>query len=416
MKKYFAYALTLLATMFVAACSEEKGGYDGPNEVTMDVLNGNTTIIEDGDEAVSVKITLIRAYDKDVALTVSVQGTEPERLVINPQPVTIAAGSTSATFEVSSAKLGNLSEQLQYTLTCTDLQKDMEMINSVTINMRPRTGMDDLTDAQLALIDNWRGTYGIDVSKWIGQVTLSGEVTEPGDGSTEVFMETKTTALNGKTVITLGDGCTEDKIVLKMVDNPMGMSDFLRNWFLKNTIEDDEYFTLGETGPAVMALINWNKNTQETFNVTLDGIEIDLSNPTGADGDKTFAINYVKEGDAPVIGLDGNPIDAEEYYYSKTSWIPFKYEYSAWTRLLQKVEEGDEVAWEYFNTDGTSDPEYYLLNSSVNEDEWEAEENNYYVVPSGSIDFENGIMTFEFPADHTYAGGYSRVNVTYTAN
>lgn len=416
MKKYFAYALALLATVFVAACSEDDGKkYDGPNGVTLEVQDGNATIIEDGDDAVSVKVTLDHDYDKDVTLTISVQGTEPERLVINPQPVTIVAGAASAFFEVSSAKLGNLSEQRQYTLTCTGLQSDMEMVNSVTINLRPRTGMDDLTEAQLALIDNWRATYGIDMTKWIGQVALSGEVTEPGNGSTEAFVEPKTTPLSGKTVITLGEGCTEDKIVLKMVDNPMGMTDFLRNWFLKNTVEDDEFFTVEDgTGSVVMPLINWNKDTQETFNVTLDGIEIDLSE--AAAGSKTFDINYVVEGDAPVLGLDGKPIDADEYYYGKSSWIPFKYEYSAWTRLLEKVAEGDESAIEYFNINGTSDPEYYLMYSSVNEDEWEAEENNYYVVPSGSIDFENGKMTFTFPADHMYAGGYSRVNITYSAN
>ena len=417
MKKYFAYALTLLAAIFVTACSEDDGpaGYNGKNSVTLAIQGGNSTLIEDGDDVINVSVTLDRSYTTDVQLDILVQGTETNRLVVTPQPVTIAAGSMSATFQVKSAKLGNLTGQLQYTLTCGDLQSDMKMVTPVTINLRPRTGLDDLTAEQLALIESWKNNYGIDVTPWIGQVALSGEVTEPGDGSLTAFSEQKVTSLGGKSVITLGEGCTEDKIVLKMVDNPMGLTAFLYDWLRKETVENDEDFTVDEfgSGTVVMPLINWNKDTQETFNVTLDGIEIDLTQSTG---DQTYAVNYVKEGTAPVLGLDGNPIDEEEYYYGKESWIPFKYEYSAGTRLLQKVAEGNEDALEYFNTDGTSDPEYYLLNSGVNEDEWEAEENNFYVVPAGSIDFKNGTMSFAFPADHRYAGGYARVNVTYTAN
>lgn len=417
MKKYFAYAMTLLAACFVSACSDDDDpttSYVGKNEVTLTVQGGNTTLIEDEDDAITVSIAMIRAYDTDVQLTVNVQGTETERLAINPQPVTIAAGSTSATFQVTSAKLGNLSNQIQYTLSLTNLQSDMELVNTVNINLRARTGTEDLTEAQKALVESWKANYGIDVTRWMGRVALTGDIAEPGDGSIDAFIEPKTTELAGASILTLGEGCTEDKIVLKMVDNPMGLTAFLYDWLRKETIENDEDFTVDEYGSGciVMPLINWNKDSQETFNVTLDGIEIDLTAPTG---EKTYAINYVKEGDAYVLDQTGNPI-GEDYYYSKTSWIPFKYEYSAWTRLLEKVKEGNDDALEFFNADGTSDPEYYLLNSSVNEDEWEAEENNYYVEPSGSIDFATGKMTFTFPADHRYAGGYSRVNVTYTAN
>lgn len=50
MKKYFAYALTLLAAIFVTACSEDDGpaGYNGKNDVTLAIQGGNSTLIEDG--------------------------------------------------------------------------------------------------------------------------------------------------------------------------------------------------------------------------------------------------------------------------------------------------------------------------------------------------------------------------------
>lgn len=424
MKKYLATALTLILGVFMVACSddEETTGYKGKNTVTLAVESGATTLIEDEDEVVTVSVTLDRVYSQDVNLSVQVQGTEPERLVVTPQPVTIAAGSTKATFEVQSSKQGNLAGQLQYTLTCGDLQSDMTMGNTVIINLRPRTGMDDLTDTQLALIESWKSNYGVDVTPWMGQISLEGDVTEPGDGLTDPFVEQKSYNLNGKSVITLGEGCTEDKIVLKMVDNPLGMTNVLYDWLRKNTIEDEVNFTQGYGGPIVMDLINWNKNTQETFNVSLDGIEIDLTEAQTEDGVTTFDVKFVKEGTAYVLGLDGNPVNVvydeeagpEPATYSKESWIPFTYEYTAWSRLLQKVAENDDSALELFNTDGTADPEYYLLPSDVNYDTFDSEENNFYVEPKGSINFQDGTMEFMFPADHALAGGYARVNVKYS--
>ncbi|MDE7378533.1 MAG: DUF4929 domain-containing protein [Paraprevotella sp.] len=423
MKKYFAYATILLAACFVSACNEdeEPATYTGKNGVTLNILNGNGTLIEDEDDAVTVSVTLDRPYDTDINLTVNVQGPEPEHLLITPNPVTVKAGSKSTTFQVVSAQLGNLAEQHQYTLNMTNLQSDMEIIQTVNITLRTRTGMDDLTHEQKALVESWKTNYGIDVTPWIGKISLTGNVTEPGDGYTADFTEPKETTLQGASIITLGEGCTEDKIVLKMVDNPMGLTAFLYDWFRKNTVEDFEYYANEEwgTGLETMEKINWNKDSQEIFNVTLDGIEIDLTQAT----DNGYAIHFTKEGTAYVYDVNGNPLlyaledeEPEPWFYSKECWIPFKYEFSAWTRLLTMVAEGDEEALEMAIGLSTADPEYFLLFSSVNEDGYDSEENNYYVEPRGSIDFTNGTMTFEFPADHQLAGGYARVNVTYTAN
>lgn len=156
-KKYFAYAMTLLASCFVGACSNDDDpttSHVGKNEVTLTIQGGNTTLIENEDDAITVSIAMIRAYDTDVQLTVNVQGTETERLTINPQPVTIAAGSKNATFQVTSAKLGNLTDQIQYTLGLTNLQNDMELMNTAYINLCTRTGIEDLTEDQKALVES----------------------------------------------------------------------------------------------------------------------------------------------------------------------------------------------------------------------------------------------------------------------
>ncbi|MCM1108348.1 MAG: DUF4929 domain-containing protein [Clostridium sp.] len=423
MKKYFAYAMTALVACFAASCSEdeEPTGYVGTNGVTLTVQGGNT-LIENEDGSVNVTVALDRAYDVDVKLSVEVQGTEPERLTVTPNPVTITAGNKTATFEVTSTKLGNLTGPLQYTLTMGSLQADMEMVQTVFVNLRPATDADtELTEEQQALVESWKANYGIDVTRWLGKVTLNGDVTEPGEGTTTYFSEQRTTPLSGTTIFTLGEGCTEDKIVLDMVDNPMGMTAFFYNWLRQNTVDDDEYFNHvdydvpEEDRPVKIAdLIGWSKTSQETFNVTLKGLVIDLTE----ENDNGNTIQFVEEGESYVLDADGNPIeiDGETYTYSAASWIPFEFKFSAWDRLLQLIAQGDEMAIEGFNIDYTSDPYYYLRYSGITEDEWDAEENNFYVEPAGSIDFNAGKMTFAFPADHMYAGGYARVNVTYTAN
>lgn len=424
MKQFFAYAMVLIVTSFAASCDDNGGNdeYKGSNGVSLSVVTGGNTLMEDEDETVAVSVSLDRSYDKDVALTVNVMGAEPERLVVNPNPVTIQAGSTTATFTVSSAKKGDLTEQVQYTLTMSGLLDDMEMVQTVFVNLRPAATADtELTEMQRALVESWKANYGIDMMQWLGKVNLNGNVVEPGDGLTSYFSEQRTTTLNGTTIFALGEGCTEDKIVLDMVDNPMGMTAFLYNWLRQNTVDDDEYFNFvdeevpEEDRPVKIAtLIDWSKTSQETFNVTLKGLVIDLTDKK----ENGYDVLFVQEGESVVMGMDGNPIevDGETFSYSAGSWIPFEFKYTAWERLQKLVAEGNEMAIEGFNIDGTSDPYYYLRYSGITQDEWEADENNFYVEPKGMADFDGGKMTFAFPADHVYAGGYARVNVTYTVN
>ena len=159
---------------------------------------------------------------------------------------------------------------------------------------------------------------------FIGSIKVKTTVFSSEGGSTQDFATEFTREFNGKSIIGLSSSATTSSAVLKMTDNPMGLTEFLYFLLKKNTIEDTEYFTLQPNPQKVMGLINWNKNSQETFNVSLDNIEI-----------KT-PINGVSE-----INFIG---DVNKTNESVIKVVPFKMEYTAWDRLKNLAASGNTEA------------------------------------------------------------------------
>ena len=54
------------------------------------------------------------------------------------------------------------------------------------------------------------------------------------------FYDEETRSFEGKSVITLSDNATAERPILKMIDNPLGLTSFLWEILKKETIEDDE--------------------------------------------------------------------------------------------------------------------------------------------------------------------------------
>ena len=61
----------------------------------------------------------------------------------------------------------------------------------------------------------------------------------------------------------------------------------------------------------------------------------------------------------------------------------------------------------------TLNPAYYLVNSGIDADQWEAEP-SLYVKPTASYD--DTLMTFTFPWDFMNASGYEKVVVKISLN
>ena len=90
--------------------------------------------------------------------------------------------------------------------------------------------------------------------------------------------------------------------------------------------------------------------------------------------------------------------------------VPFAYNYSAWNRLKELLDAGDnELAQKYVDYGATLDPTHYLFYSGIDEDYWE---DGNWMEPQGVL--TGNKLTFQFNFDHYSAGGYSIIRVEYT--
>lgn len=407
----------------LVSCSDDKDPDSSVvNHIYLQVPDGNATIVAGTDATIEVQVRLSQAAAENTSFTFEVEGDENGVFVITNNPVIIKAGEAEGFFTVACAEGAEVTEDIDAKFSITNLDpKKFDIAQNLTIKMLAPQSSGDLDSELAALVETWKTNYGIDLLPWIGNVKLEGEIEFPGDGYLDPFISPTTYTLSGYTKFAISAESTEEVPALDMIDNPMGMSNYLYTTLRQLTVEDYEFFANEDEeysqGGQIMKLIGWNAESQESFSVTLPGIKItDIT-----DGKAT--LEFVKEGENYILNSKGEPIFSESMdeflvHNFATSWIPFQYDFTAWNRQLGLVEDGNEEAIELTEFYVTADPEYYLGTEDVLEDYYEGEEDilNYYVYPSGEIDFNAGTITFEFPFCHSDQYGYSRVKVTYTLN
>lgn len=420
---YLATAVALLCTVAAVSCSEK----DEPSQPTvthiyLSVPDGKTSIADDSDETITVEVSLSAKVAQETTFKFTATGADASLISFGDNPVTIAAGSTTGFFTVKSAQTGNVMESTSFSFDIEGLDASkFDISTNATITLLPAANLANLTEEQKALIQSWKTSYGIDLTPWIGNISLQGTIDFPGGGARDAFTNPETINLSGSTVFNLSPEATAEVPALDMVENPMGMTEYLYKVFRALTVGDQEYFALEDdgTGIELMELINWNAGSSETFTASLPGLK--LTNI--ANGKAT--IKFVAEGEDLILNSQGQPIvddlmDGAYYTYAyHSSWIPFAYNFSAWNRQLGLMEQNNPTALELQSYGVTAAPACYLGLSDVLEDVWEIDEeedgvSNFYVEPSAEIDFNAGTMKFIFPFDSADQYGYSRITVTYS--
>lgn len=416
---YLAPAAILLFAATAPSCSDDNEPEAPVNHIYLKTSDGTSTMIDKSGETVTVAMSLSAPVAETTTFTIETTGIEAGLVEVEGNPVSIQAGATTATFTVKATGAGTLTQSKSFSFTIANLNSaKFDITQNATITLLPDASMSALTPEQRALVAAWRDTYGIDMAPWIGPVSLRGTIEFPGDGYRTPFIEPATIALSGHTVFGLGADASEATPVLDMTDNPMGMSEYLYKAFRQLTIDDNEYFTdpYNEPALALMEMLGWNATSEETFGVSLPGLKITQIK----DGKAT--VEFVSEGDDFILGSDGNPIYSEVLeenlvYSDHTSWIPFVYDYSAWSRQLALLESNDPTAMEAQSYGNTAAPGCYLgIGDVLKGDDYDEDEDEdeFFVVPHAEIDFNAGTMTFVFPFMHGDQYGYSRVTVTYT--
>mgnify|MGYP002590034070 FL=1 len=314
----------------------------------------------------------------------------------------IKAGEKKASFKVASNHKSLLNTQKVLTLKVKDFTDSrMRVWNELKLIAKPSPTLPELTEEQIELIEGYRERYGVNLNRFIGEVKCHVTVIYPAD-DIGTFYDEETRSFEGKSVITLSDNATAERPILKMIDNPLGLTSFLWEILKKETIEDDEVWMEQPYNQAMVKAINFSEDEEE-FKVLLDNIELEP---------EAQSISFVTT--------------VQDVYGYDLENVPFEYSFTAWDRWKTMGEQGKTVSvlegdnWVEYSVAEliteyatTLDPIAYLLYSSIDEDGWGNEPPDF-IEPKGS--FNEDTFTFQFSWDHYNSGGYTQIYVTYTLN
>ena len=397
MRNLLMFGCILAAMAGFISCEDDNngnGGYEGVNYIYLTSQNGKTTIYETDEEPLVIDVMLTAALEKDLTLTFALTGTEGV-VSIEGNPVTIKAGEKTGSFNVVSKNANVLEETANYTVALdasTVLPENVELKESLSFVVTPVIVEEqDPTDEKTALLNAYKESTGIDLTKYIGLVNVSTVITGTDPDSGEP-LEPRT--MNGKTLIELSESATAEAPVLNMTTNAMGIEDYMYQILRSVTVDNDDYWYGEYTMPCyatLMTALNWNKTSEEVFSMSLDGITF------GAEG----AIEFLGQG--------------LNQYEEEITIVPFDYSFTAYDRELAAIESGDfnpseDPDWMY---DATANPYYHLNCDDITEDWYEMDGN--WIEASASV--SETALTFTFCV---YAcsldSDYTRIVATYTPN
>lgn len=395
------YVLFLLG--LVTSCSNDIDyTYKGSNYIQISTAD-DPAIAENDDRPVTVDVLLATAVETDATIHFELSGNEDGVLNMeNDGSVLIKAGEKKASFKIASNHKGLIKAQRSMTLKVKDYTDPrMQAWRDLKLIVKPSVESPTLTEEQLELIKGYKEKYGLDLNQFIGVLKCNVEIRYP-EGDIGTFYDEETRSFEGKSVITLSDNATAERPILKMIDNPLGLTSFLWEILKKETIEDDEVWMEQPYNQAMVKAINFSEDEEE-FKVLLDNIELEP---------EAQSISFV------TTVQDVNGYDLKN--------VPFEYSFTAWDRWKTMGEQGKTVSvlegdnWVEYSVAEliteyaiTLDPIAYLLYSSIDEDGWENEPSDF-IEPKGS--FNEDTFTFQFSWDHYNSGGYTQIYVTYTLN
>ena len=394
MKRILVFGCMLAAMAGFTACTDDNtgnGGYEGINYIYLSTQEGKTTLYETDSDPVVVEVMLTASLDEDLVLDFSLAGAEGV-VSLEGTPVTIKAGDKTASFNVVSNNANMLEAASNYTVGLAEdvvLPENVELKETLSFVVSPMTS-EALTDAQKAVLEAYKASTGIDLSKYIGVVNVSTVITGT-DPETYEPLDPRT--VKGKSLITVSESATAEAPVLKMLTNAMGIEDHMYQILRSVTVDADDYWYGEYTLPCyetLMETLGWNKTSEEVFTMSLDGI--------------TFA------ADKSVAFLGAGL----SQYEDEITIVPFDYSFTAYEREIAALADGSldpssDPDWAY---DATANPYYHLNCDDITEDLYEG---GNWIEASASV--SETALTFTFCVYGCYLDGdYTRIVATYTPN
>ena len=377
-------SITLLAFCLCSACREEIDyrEYTGSNEIK--VIAEETALTPQLNDTISV--TILRAVAKETQeLTISVND-DPEGFIECPTGVYFEGSARRTTFYVTLKKGITVSKTFWPSLAIAlrPQGKPSKLYLSVS-KSKPQYAP---TEAEKNLIALWE-SRGYPLGKILGKhLPVELTVSWPANGGLVDFRDAGSSSYRGVTTLSLSPVATQDSLVLKFDWNALGLTEFFYFALRKMTIENDEFWLSPGANPLVgkvMKLIDWNRQSHEEFECSLDSVAIGAKDAYGISRVNTMHENFKDNATNP------------EYN------TPFNFQYSAWDRLLHLIQAGDPTAIECQASMATPFPKRHLntvdFHHSRNHDRLPPYVSEYDDKPLReqrvSIDWNTGIFSFD---------------------
>lgn len=400
MKKFMFALMGVMSLMLVACGSDDNdGGSSIKNFWTL--TKESKTLYDNDTEGVQLTVTLAYTAEDDITLvpTLSGDGEYLSAFELSTSTVVIKKGQKTANFSVRAKENKVISKNGALSVGFQALSS-LNAGEAVSISVAPKYEV-ELTEAQMQLIRKWQEAYGIDVRRFIGSLGVESTVTFNTDDKDYYNNGEETSVFSDLCPVTISEKATEKDIVLRMEGNALGLRDFLYRMLQAQTSKDEDFWMSNTHNVDLLKAISFDSATEE-FSVSLD-VTVDP---------KTKSIAFVSSIENPYGDIIAN--------------VPFEFSYTAWNRQKKMADEGgkfimdngEESAEEITMAEAieqgiTLNPAYYLVNSGIDADQWEAEP-SLYVKPTASYD--DTLMTFTFPWDFMNASGYEKVVVKISLN
>ena len=399
------YTLLALLALALTSCRKDSptpNRYTGQDKVYISLSDGTRsgTISSLETRPIRVLIRLTRPVEQPLTLSFSLEGSAAPSLSLSSQIVTIPAGSFEGELSIT-PHFKTLTESLEATLRVTSL---LPSDGDLTLRVTPIRSWSP-TPEQEKLIAGYKAK-GIDLSRVLGFHSVSGTVDFAGFGEydygpTDAPLKEERMSLSSEIMrVELSRHATADRPILTFSYNAFGLNAILKRIWYALSINNDFEFRQQEESMAVAREIGWERDSPETFNVTLDNIRLD-------------------RGQLTYTGLrsEGIPKDfpflVQGLYTSDPIVVPFTYETSVIDRVLAEIKRTPTFLDRVTQVNGFN--LYSLLsNTGIDEDHTESigGRTGSYIAPQGTIDLTTGRMTFTFPLHVENSNHYTIVRVT----
>lgn len=401
-KYSFRVAVLIGAAAVLTACSEQEEGRKQTNYMRLSSQH-SLILNEDQTDTIAVDLLLGQTVRDRTVLNFELQQNDGEVLsLVNPS-VVLEAGAKTAVLKIVSNRKSLLDEPRSIILalrSSSDARiRLLATDHPFLLTVRPDSRLPEITEAQKQLLTGYKQRLGIDVERFLGRLDCRVRVVFPTDEKGTFFTDSEVREFQGQSILALSEKATAEMPVLKMTDNPMGLTAFLYEIFRKETVENESW--MGKPYAKPVLDLTGYQAPQEVFEVTLDSLVLKA--------DKTVDF----------LGVTRNSYD------EPITVVPFRFRFSAWERMKKKAEQGEKFQVEeggkrveYSLTDaiatGSSlNPETYLFTSALDHDAWENTPSDW-LKPSATFDEQAGTLTFRFPWDHSGSSGYTQIQVVYT--